>query len=1142
MTSRETTATSILTRYASNRNSTNHGIILQNQSRIGLTSFAPMATIKAIDGNSVHQIQSGQVIVDLNSAVKELVENSLDAGASSIEVRFKNQGLESIQVQDNGKGIAPEDYATVALKHHTSKLSSYEDLTSLVTFGFRGEAISSLCALSRFHLVTARAEDGAVGKALDFDSSGRLKGTSVVAAQKGTIVSVDDLFHNLPVRRKELEKNIKRNFTKVVSLLHSYACISVGVRFSVTNHMPNGKKQAVFSTKFNTTTRENIVNVFGAKTLIALISLDLHLEMEAGKGPSTQGARNWSAPATDRSREVRIQGHISKPVFGEGRQMPDRQMFFINSRPCGLPQVSKAVNEVYKSFNVSQSPFVFANLIMDPEAYDVNVSPDKRTIMLHDQTALLDSLKSALAGLFEQSDHTVPQNSLPNRKLPAYRPLNIKQSELAEQQGAGDEQVNDLENGEEEPEALSSAPSRIDSNRREDTTEGSRSLISAWAGRHSKTRPSDKPRQKTVITKDAVPANLVKASKLLTENDVETEDVFNDIASTLFQNGGFQPASEVEQAPEKLKTGARNGEDVQNTAVSHRSNLDLDSVTITAPNDASSQQPGYSPADPKIQQRVQDLNALVGRERVEGPEGISTLSRDDRIPVIGPGTVRAEPGPVQNAYDRMRGKRTPLRTAEITVGDITTTTVLGSNSTHKRRRIHEPTDSQAIAQFGANPLLARGLHRYAAPGSQMHMQVDDAEIPTIPRSTSADSEEDKDDGHESSDGEELPLINTEPELMIPAEGTQTSGALDEFMPVPVDDDEDDGEYLDEEEKKIREDEKIARMIHEAEEAAARPTEENLRRASKAFRRSGGNRKDAILRLLSTINVSASDIEKRVAALHGSCDIAISEPAADAFTDSRIDDSNAEAQLSLTVSKSDFERMHVIGQFNLGFVLAIRPAVAGGDHDEMFIIDQHAADEKYNYERLQRDATLQSQTLVRPLPLELTAIEEEVIFNYPTALKANGFEIETTPAVPSDDDAADFDETSRRSFRLRTLPISGAKTFDLSDLDELLHLLSEAPANGSEIPRPKKVQRILAMRACRSSIMVGKTLTHRQMSTVVRHMGEMEKPWNCPHGRPTMRHLVGLDGWRQWREGQEIDASGAVAERKTDWKDWVRSRK
>ena len=159
---------------------------------------------------------------------------------SSVEVRFRNYGLDTIEVQDNGSGISPEDHQTIALKHYTSKLATYDDLTSLQTFGFRGEALSSLCALSKFYIVTSRASDGPKGTRLDFEQSGKLKGTSVVAAKQGTTVVVDTLFHNLPVRRKELEKNIKREYNKVLQLLNAYACISVGVKFSVSNQIPKG--------------------------------------------------------------------------------------------------------------------------------------------------------------------------------------------------------------------------------------------------------------------------------------------------------------------------------------------------------------------------------------------------------------------------------------------------------------------------------------------------------------------------------------------------------------------------------------------------------------------------------------------------------------------------------------------------------------------------------------------------------------------------------------------------------------------------------------------------------------------------------------------------------------------------------------
>jgi DNA mismatch repair ATPase MutL len=128
----------------------------------------------------------------------------------------------------------------LALKHHTSKLSTYADLNSLQTFGFRGEALSSLCALSNVHITTACSAEVPKGTRLEFEISGKLKGRSVVASQKGTTVVVEKLFGNLPVRRRELEKNVKREYNKVLGVLSAYACISTGVKFSASNHMTKG--------------------------------------------------------------------------------------------------------------------------------------------------------------------------------------------------------------------------------------------------------------------------------------------------------------------------------------------------------------------------------------------------------------------------------------------------------------------------------------------------------------------------------------------------------------------------------------------------------------------------------------------------------------------------------------------------------------------------------------------------------------------------------------------------------------------------------------------------------------------------------------------------------------------------------------
>jgi DNA mismatch repair protein PMS2 len=1108
-----------------------------------------MATIKAIEGRSVHQIQSGQVIVDLNSVVKELVENSLDAGATSIEVRFKNQGLDSIEVSDNGKGIAPEDYETIALKHYTSKLSSYEDLTSLETFGFRGEALSSLCALSKFHITTARAQDGAVGKRLDFEVSGKLKGTSVVAAQRGTTVVVENLFHSLPVRRKELEKNIKREYGKVITLLNSYACISVGVRYAVSNQMPKGKKVVVFSTKSNTTTKENVVNVFGAKTLLALVKLDLKLDMEPSKGPSTQSARNWSTQGLDRSREVLVQGHISKPVFGEGRQAPDRQMFFVNSRPCGLPQVSKAFNEVYKSFNVSQSPFIFANLIMDTNAYDVNVSPDKRSIMLHDQTALLDSLKSALVAMFEQTDHTVPQSTLPNRKLPSFQPLTLSKKtstgpfiEESEDQSGSDGDLQD------EHHAIEQNSASIRRRSSDKPAGAPVSLIESWASRDSELRSDKAAKRQSSAPKDQAKASSATKSALNTAMTDEADHRHNPVDQQESNNA----ENHIEDTPKMQPDLVLTNPDPMSTPY----------------DDLFSQRP-----PPQIPQRVQDFNAFMEQARdAEGEafqahessqaaparsQFLPAGEAESEIPAVQPSSQKATPGPVANAFDRMRLKRTPQQTAEITIGNQTTTTTVGSAPMYKKRRVHEPVNSQAAAAFGCSPLLARGLRNFAAPGTQF--DSDDEDDTRADWSRPAGPHADNDSDQELASGDEEALSESSavvdgttnddavgrlsgPRLMHHAADDEStaSDSMDTTIPPIVDDDESDEDYLDEEAKKIREDAKVAQLIQEAEAMAARPSTQNLQRASQVLKNSGG-RKDSTLQLSCTIHPSLDQIGLQAQALtaallaskaHGPCQDS-------AVVKDELDSTQAENKLSLTVTKPDFERMRIIGQFNLGFILAIRPPSHDQDQDELFIIDQHAADEKYNYERFSRTITLQSQRLVQPKTLELTAVEQEVVLNHSAALKANGFEIDITAS-----DSDEMEESTKRTCRLLTLPTSHTTTFDLSDLSELLYLLSETPTSISVIPRPKKVQRMLAMRACRSSIMVGKVLTMKQMEQVVRHMGEMEKPWNCPHGRPTMRHLAGLGEWNGWREGLAVDGDAEEVCSEEDpsaWKRWLEDR-
>ncbi|TGO72795.1 hypothetical protein BELL_0418g00100 [Botrytis elliptica] len=1085
-----------------------------------------MATIKPIEGRTIHQIQSGQVIVDLCSVVKELVENSLDAGATSIDVRFKNQGLEAIEVQDNGGGISPHNYDTLALKHYTSKLTTYNDLTTLQTFGFRGEALSSLCALSNFSVITCMPESAPKGTKLEFEISGKLKGTSVVAAQKGTTVIVENLFNNLPVRRRELEKNIKREWSKVTGVLGQYACIQTGIKFTVSQQAAKGKKTTIFSTKGNPTTRENIVNVFGAKTLTQLIPMDLRLELEPTSGPS----QKRSTQIDDDSKDIRIIGHISRPATGEGRQTPDRQMFFVNSRPCGLPQVAKAFNEVYKSYNgwgSTQSPFIFANIELDTHLYDVNVSPDKRTILLHDQSRMLENLKTALAGLFEGQDHTIPVSQLSAQKQPQYKQLtinreaasaskNLQKRPQASPQSAeeGDAEEEEEKEGEGEQASGAISDSRRSSNAQSTASQDSHVQSNSKAKRSSISRNS--------LSRDGAAISLI--SNWVGRKSEERSDQ-QPAPPKAMQDVNQGPSREKQKLISKFGREAARVEEAEDDLVSPESSI------ATAQD--SQPAPTYRPP-----RHVADFNdrmaeASVSREGSKALEGAedppSPSQLEPPIPQLISPSPMSTPG-ILSSLGSSRPQRSQQEMATITIGDHT---VMSSIGTPPPKRLKVDNSSSSLRESGKLqqnlPMPSFGkrlLQRFGAPGTQTSEASDDTDMIDIeePESTLETAAPGSSSASDADVDEDSPTASPVDE---------DASVLSEAPPEDnADGEEEDGEYLDEKEKKVREEAKVQEMIKEVERTAALPSQENISRA-KLLVKGGAKRKESTLNLTQTVDTTVLDIKQKFESLQDALPLYANQTASTS-QDEALDFDGAEERLSLTISKSDFAKMKIIGQFNLGFILASKapePTTENGGiqtADNVFIIDQHSSDEKYNFERLQATTIVQSQRLVYPKTLSLTALEEEIVAENLDILEQNGFILTI--------DQSSQDVGGR--CQLVSLPVSRETTFSINDLEELIALLAESGGRAGMV-RPSKVRKMFAMRACRSSIMIGKSLTKGQMEKVVRHMGEIEQPWNCPHGRPTMRHLCGLGLWDGEGEGWKEDLEG---ETKIDWGGYVRMKR
>jgi len=310
-----------------------------------------MKKIHLLPEDVAQKIAAGEVIERPVSVVKELVENSLDAGASEVRIELVDGGKGLIKVHDNGSGMDREDAALCFRRHSTSKIALEEDLERIATLGFRGEALASIAAVSR---LTLRTFDGAGDRGTMIEREGeRLVAVTDIAFPRGTSVEVRDLFFNLPARRKFL-RSAQSELGPVAKYVTQAALASPGVRFTLVH----GARETISCSPV-TTLRERVFQIFGKKMVEGL------MDVAAEDG------------------EARIEGLSSLPLAG--RADKSVQHFFVNGRPVKDRVLTAALNQAYMGIlERGRSPEAFLFLRMPYADVDVNVHPAKAEVRFID--------------------------------------------------------------------------------------------------------------------------------------------------------------------------------------------------------------------------------------------------------------------------------------------------------------------------------------------------------------------------------------------------------------------------------------------------------------------------------------------------------------------------------------------------------------------------------------------------------------------------------------------------------------------------------------------------------------------------------------------------------------------------------------
>jgi DNA mismatch repair protein MutL len=311
-----------------------------------------MSTIRILSDRVANQIAAGEVIERPAAVVKELVENSLDAGATRIEVEFRSGGRAYIRVEDNGGGMTRDDALLSLERHATSKIAEAADLDRLTTFGFRGEALPSIASVSRFEIQTRSPGDEAGTEV--FINGGKFVHVRDCGRPVGTRIVVSQLFNSVPARRKFL----KSDATESAHLIHCVRLYALACPQAAFTLIEDGR--AIFRSPECATTGERVAEIFGRQIAESLLAIEV---ADAG---------------------MRLRGLISRP--GVGRATRHEMITYVNQRPVDSRTLSYALIESYHdSLPKGRYPLAFLFLEIDPAAVDVNVHPAKREVRFRNE-------------------------------------------------------------------------------------------------------------------------------------------------------------------------------------------------------------------------------------------------------------------------------------------------------------------------------------------------------------------------------------------------------------------------------------------------------------------------------------------------------------------------------------------------------------------------------------------------------------------------------------------------------------------------------------------------------------------------------------------------------------------------------------
>ena len=1063
-------------------------------------------------------------------------------------------GLSIIEVSDDGTGVPPSSRPMLATKYATSKITTFEDIyagTGL-TMGFRGEALFSMACLSKNLIVATRTDEEEMAQKLEFRRDGSLDMASVKSIHRkvGTTVAVVEPFSALPARRADMERRIRAERSKLYQLIQackslSFCCccccclcvlktiaalgcmtkyvglvrtcldaiFNVGIQLNLIDMVGSKEETALATSASSCTLEETVSAVLGHKLLTSLTRIHVDLKDVLKKKQAEEGSSGDGSVDDHDVCNWEISGLISKSPQAVGGGSGGRAVhyFCINGRVVQLPKIATMLRKIWNGYGGKKKPTCILTFSLPNNAFDINLSPDKQQVLLTHEQIVCELLQETVSKVWASQTEGVFQTQSIDMTQPimTLQPMTKVSKQEQLQYRAQHEKIEEEDDDEEEENGERQMHKR---------RFGFVNDLTSCKMQHEmpSRRVSEGNEEKKHTEHEDKTSSALEEQEFEVEIEVPLEQRLNDE----IEKGRPTKRAKVVSREELNIASSGQEEDCSSMTSNdiHSASRSLRRTTEAGDSISDLERRKWTEIQSKFNSKSRDTNFELSRMN-QSP--ISPVTPDD----VGSPKSYETASSALSSERRSSSRHTPMNQDE-NKNLTTTTEKLGLlqqfayNPAYENRKKQKGTMRTGMSSRKKSPETVPSRSTDQETELDRHKRRLDEIRKGIPESQS-NSRRSQRIANETDEAETQTTTIAEGEPAHTDEGSigtkrqQKSKAVgdsagaDNTLPS---DQREEGSPEEEEQEVIWSSFDSIQSVC----AAARTQRLGMRwrkRELSEIERGRRSRQPEE----EQVDEEAKDVAQSVGEGNST------EPTKSSF---------------INISKNQFRTgMHVIGQFNMGFILA------RDTNNHLWILDQHAIDEKYNFEKLCRETVMHEQKLIMPMQLDLNPAEESCILDHLQIFEANGFRFKFNSEAPV-----------RKRLSLTALPHSGAQDgrkavqFGKEDVSALCSILSDGcsydagqggtgtdgsgmygnnavrryastTTSGSQslggggsdnanriIARLPKAIAMFASRACRTSIMIGTSLSQKEMERLVRRLADVEHPWNCPHGRPTMRHV------------------------------------